>query len=381
MAVVEPERLVYALPANGTSQEVIQLEQPSLYPAAPPLAPIQLAPSMSLPLDLPAGQGVSRDYLEGLRDAIDGLLKRMGGQAEDLRGLRESLTGSRAISETTATWGLQLTRVTRSRASGMGVRVAVLDTGVDLPTRTSPAGTSRRLLHPRRAGAGRARPRHALHRHLVRHQAPRGGRRATGSPTRRAHLRRQGAQQPGLREPTAGSWPGSTGRSRTSCESSRCRSAPRWQVGQSLLARLRDGRPAGAGAGTLIIAAAGNESDRPDVIAPVGHPANCPSIMAVGGVDWAAVAPFSCGGLNRGGGQVDIAGPGVDVHSTWPMPGALPPISGTSMATPHVAGIAALHAQVNPGASASDLWRFLVQTARRLPLPASDVGAGLVQAP
>jgi hypothetical protein len=38
-------------------------------------------------------------------------------------------------------------------------------------------------------------------------------------------------------------------------------------------------------------------------------------------------------------------------------------------------------AQLNPRATASDLWRLLVQNARRLPQPASDVGAGLVQAP
>lgn len=37
--------------------------------------------------------------------------------------------------------------------------------------------------------------------------------------------------------------------------------------------------------GTLIIAAAGNESRRPSLIRPVGHPANCPSIVAVAALD------------------------------------------------------------------------------------------------
>src|SRR5215210_8687205 len=73
--------------------------------------------------------------------------------------------------------------------------------------------------------------------------------------------------------------------------------------------------------GTLIIAAAGNESQRPAIIAPVGHPANCPSIMAVGALDERlAVANFSCGGTDPQGGQVDIAGPGVDIYSSWPLP-------------------------------------------------------------
>jgi subtilisin len=50
------------------------------------------------------------------------------------------------------------------------------------------------------------------------------------------------------------------------------------------------------------------------------------------------------------------------------------------MATPHVAGIAALYAQAFR-ARGSALWQLLVARARRLPIPAPDVGAGLVQAP
>jgi subtilisin family serine protease len=56
-------------------------------------------------------------------------------------------------------------------------------------------------------------------------------------------------------------------------------------------------------------------------------------------------------------------------------------ISGTSMATPHVAGIAALYAEANPNASAQALWNLLTQNARRLSLPSTDAGIGLVQAP
>jgi subtilisin family serine protease len=381
VAVVEPERIVYALPANGTSQEVIQIEQPGLYPAAPPLAPIQVAPPMSLPLDLPSAQGVSRDYLEGLRDAIDGLLKRMGGQTEDLRGLRESLTGSRAISETTATWGLQLTRVTRSKASGMGVRLAVLDTGMDTghPDFADRSVTTHSFITGEAVQDMNGHGTHCIGTSC--------GTQAPPAPPRYgiaygAHifagkvLSNQGSGADG--GIVAGiNW----------AIANRCRiismslgapvevGAPHSRVWETLARRA-------LARGTLIVAAAGNESERPGYIAPVGHPANCPSIMAVAAVDVAlGIAPFSCGDRNGGGGQVDIAGPGVNVYSTWPIPVRYRRISGTSMATPHVAGIAALHAQLNPGASASDLWRFLVQTARRLPLPASDVGAGLVQAP
>lgn len=127
----------------------------------------------------------------------------------------------------------------------------------------------------------------------------------------------------------------------------------------------------------LIIAAAGNESDRRHgLVAPIGHPANCPSIMAVGALTQVLqVAYFSCGSVNPDG-QVDIAGPGVDVLSSWKNKGYQVE-SGTSMATPFVAGLAALLWEINPRSSASDIWMKLTQNAQRLPIPASDAGAGL----
>ena len=133
--------------------------------------------------------------------------------------------------------------------------------------------------------------------------------------------------------------------------------------------------------GTLIVAAAGNDSRRSEgSIGPVGHPANCPSIMAVGAVDSeGAIADFSSGTVDPDG-AVDVTGPGVEVYSSWPMPDRYRTISGTSMATPHVAGVAALLAEQH---SASDwqLWARLCLSARRSALPSVDVGCGLVQAP
>src|SRR5687768_12474874 len=119
-------------------------------------------------------------------------------------------------------------------------------------------------------------------------------------------------------------------------------------------------------ANTLLIAAAGNESDRRNgLINPVGHPANCPSIMAVGAVDSdMQIAFFSTRGTEPNGGGVDIVGPGVEVYSTVPMPGKHGRKSGTSMACPHVAGIAALYAEANPNATARELWQHLVNNAK-----------------
>lgn len=128
----------------------------------------------------------------------------------------------------------------------------------------------------------------------------------------------------------------------------------------------------------LIIAAAGNESERSaGYISPVGHPANCPSIMAVAALDEKLqVADFSCGGLNEDGGQIDIAAPGVNIWSTWKNKGYRRE-SGTSMATPLVAGLAALVLEQDNTLGPSALWMKLTQQAKRLNLPATDVGAGL----
>jgi subtilisin family serine protease len=134
--------------------------------------------------------------------------------------------------------------------------------------------------------------------------------------------------------------------------------------------------------GCIIIAAAGNESERQyGLIKPVGHPANCPSVMAVAALDNdLRVAEFSCGGINLNGGQVDIAAPGVDIYSSWKSKKHRT-ISGTSMATPFVAGIAALLWEKYPKSTPADIWMKLVQLARRLNLPATDVGIGLAQCP
>lgn len=129
--------------------------------------------------------------------------------------------------------------------------------------------------------------------------------------------------------------------------------------------------------GTLIVAASGNESDRRwNYVAPVGAPANCPSIMAVAaiGAD-GRVAGFSSGGT--GTGKVDIAAPGVSVFSSFPGVQTYKKLSGTSMACPHVAGLAALLASSSSNLRGQPLWDHLVGSAAGLGGSEVDIGAGL----
>lgn len=134
--------------------------------------------------------------------------------------------------------------------------------------------------------------------------------------------------------------------------------------------------------GTVIVAAAGNESRRSkNQFSPVGSPADCPSILAVAAIDEALqVADFSNRAINPGG-LVDIAAPGVAIYSSWPMPVRNRIISGTSMATPHVAGILALLWEKFPDATPSVIEKELRETTRKLPLSPDDVGSGLSIAP
>ena len=134
--------------------------------------------------------------------------------------------------------------------------------------------------------------------------------------------------------------------------------------------------------GAVLVAAAGNESNRSEErYSPVGSPADCPSILAGAALDEGlSIANFSNREINPSG-KVDIAAPGTAIYSSWPMPTRYHTLSGTSMATPHVAGILALLFEKYPDASPSEIEQELLRQAKALPLAAEDVGAGLCTAP
>lgn len=131
--------------------------------------------------------------------------------------------------------------------------------------------------------------------------------------------------------------------------------------------------------GVLFVAAAGNDSLRPNVIRPVSRPANCPSIFAVGAVDrQLRLATFTNGSTPFGKGQIDAVAPGVDVFTTSIGPSPYGRFSGTSMAAPLCSGVAALMIQEDPECLGPRLWQKLATVARRLPLASTDVGLGLI---
>ena len=88
-----------------------------------------------------------------------------------------------------------------------------------------------------------------------------------------------------------------------------------------------------------------------DVAAGTETAASYDAVIAVASItSTGAISSFS----NFGDTTVDIGAPGSAITSTWPQ-GGYNSISGTSMATPHVSGAAALYKSMNPGASARQI--------------------------
>jgi subtilisin len=286
-----------------------------------------------------------------------------------------------AVDESQATWGLQATKVIDSARTGRGIRVAVLDTGLDQqhPDFAGRAITTRSFVEGEDVQDGHGHGTHCIGTALGPGSpeiAPRYGIAYEGEIFAGKVLSNAGSGG------DAGILAGIEWAIENDCAVVSMSLGAPTQPGQAFSQVFERVARRAQDAGTLIVAAAGNESDRPDVINPVAHPANCPSIMAVGAVDAeGAIAPVSNRGIDPGGGEVDIAAPGVAVYSSWPLPTRYRTISGTSMATPHVAGIAALHAEQDAAARGAALGALLTGGAQRMALPPQDVGAGLVQAP
>lgn len=141
--------------------------------------------------------------------------------------------------------------------------------------------------------------------------------------------------------------------------------------------------------GLVIVAASGNAGP---AAKSVTSPGAAERAITVGAVDkQKRVASFSSRGPTLDGRvKPDLAAPGVNIVSTVPpvstggvnniLQGGRTsyygPLSGTSMAAPHVAGVVALMLQANPTLSPQDIKRMLLVTAQEIGKPGIDNETG-----
>ncbi|MGW6449247.1 S8 family peptidase [Lentzea sp. NPDC055074] len=130
--------------------------------------------------------------------------------------------------------------------------------------------------------------------------------------------------------------------------------------------------------GTLFVIAAGNSGSP----GSVGSPSTAEAALSVGAVDRGDVlAPFSSKGPRVGdsGLKPEVTAPGVDIVAAKAGTADHVAFSGTSMATPHVAGAAALLKQQHPEWTPAQLKSALATTAKPAEgVSAFDQGAGRI---
>ncbi|MGP9576270.1 MULTISPECIES: S8 family serine peptidase [unclassified Halomonas] len=300
------------------------------------------------------------EYLRGFLRAASTIARDLGVDLDSDE--REEPRETDALE---VTWGLAQCQVPQSRWSGAGIKVAVLDTGMDLG---HPDFADRELVTRSFVGE----PVQDLNGHGTHCIGTACGPKAPSESTSRYGIAFDSQVLVGKVLTNSGS---STGAGVLAglnwAIANRCEVISMSLGSQSpVQAAYTHAGEAALRKGCLIIAAAGNSS------ASTGAPANSPTVMSVASLD-SNLKPSSFS--NHG--KIEIAAPGRDIFSSWPRPTRHKTISGTSMAAPHVAGCAALWAESDASLRGMKLWEQLVASVKELPSPESHVGAGLVQAP
>ncbi|MFF4560505.1 S8 family serine peptidase [Streptomyces sp. NPDC001435] len=136
--------------------------------------------------------------------------------------------------------------------------------------------------------------------------------------------------------------------------------------------------------GALFVVAAGNTG----APSSIGSPGAADAALTVGAVDADdRAAYFTSAGPRYGDNALkpDISAPGVDILAARSQlaagSGYYTSMSGTSMATPHIAGVAALLAEEHPDWTGARLKDALMSTSKRLDESAYVLGAGRVSVP
>ncbi len=125
-------------------------------------------------------------------------------------------------------------------------------------------------------------------------------------------------------------------------------------------------------AGVVQVAAAGNSGPGANT---VNYPAKYTEVIAVAATDSSDGVPS----WSSRGPEVDIAAPGASINSTY-YRNTYKVLSGTSMASPHVAATVALRLFLHPAETPAQLETLIESTATPLPFDPTLVGAGLVNA-
>ncbi len=138
---------------------------------------------------------------------------------------------------------------------------------------------------------------------------------------------------------------------------------------------LRDACDAAYAAGHLLVASAGNSGNPGGRGDNVGYPARYESVIAVG----SSTQNDTRSSFSSTGPDVELIAPGSSILSTLPGD-EYGTYSGTSMASPHVAGVAALAWASNTGLTHSEVRQILRDTAEDLGLSSNHQGYGLARA-
>ncbi len=129
---------------------------------------------------------------------------------------------------------------------------------------------------------------------------------------------------------------------------------------------LKSAIEAAGAAGQLFIAAAGNSGVNADLYPMYPAAYDSPTIVSVAATDHSDLRAYF---TNYGATSVDLAAPGVDIYSAAPGNG-YQFLSGTSMATPHVSGVAALVLSQRPSMAPLELKQVLMNSVD--PIPAME---------
>lgn len=138
--------------------------------------------------------------------------------------------------------------------------------------------------------------------------------------------------------------------------------------------------------GTTVIVAAGNENQNAGNV----NPANCSGVVVVAAVNRSGSRAY----YSNFGSVVDLAAPGGDIRvssangilstlnngTTTPGADSYAWYQGTSMATPHVVGIAALMLAVNSSLTPDQIESLLKSSTRAFPGTCSQCGTGIINA-